>query len=259
LKQFCILVVEDDPVTTITLCKALRVGIPDALVLNAHSLHEARLTLKEYAVSFFILDIHLPDGSGIDFIFDVTVKNPEATIVLMTNMPLPEYRAQAEAFGVMHFLEKPIDNRKLVSLIKESRSGQGVSSDTSLFNASLSRLTALDIIQLKCLNSATQTVVFKSKQHGSGQVCFKNGQITHASTRRAKGISALSEIIGWRSGYAAEVSNKSASEQTIMGSWQSVLLLAAHSSDEEGRGASSPATASPEVNPPGPGESDGEP
>jgi DNA-binding response OmpR family regulator len=260
LKQFSILVVEDDPVTTITLCKALRVGIPDALVLNAHSLNEARLTLKEYVVSFFILDIHLPDGSGIDFIFDITVKNPEATIVLMTNMPLPEYRAQAEAFGVMHFLEKPINSRQLVSLIKESRSGQGVTSDTSLFNASLSRLTALDIIQLKCLNGATQTVVFKSKQHGSGQVCFKNGEITHASTRRAKGISALSEIIGWRSGYAAEVSNKSAAEQTITGSWQSVLLRAAQSSDEESRGTSPPVTTSPEVNPYGPGESDsGEP
>jgi hypothetical protein len=175
-------------------------------------------------------------------------------------MPLPEYRAQAEAFGVMHFLEKPINSRQLVSLIKESRSGQGVTSDTSLFNASLSRLTALDIIQLKCLNGATQTVVFKSKQHGSGQVCFKNGEITHASTRRAKGISALSEIIGWRSGYAAEVSNKSAAEQTITGSWQSVLLRAAQSSDEESRGTSPPVTTSPEVNPYGPGESDsGEP
>jgi DNA-binding response OmpR family regulator len=233
LKQFCILVVEDDPVTSITVGKALRLGMPDALVLNAHSLNEDRLTLKEYNVSFFVLDIHLPDGSGIDFIFDVTVKSPEATIVLMTNMPLPEYRAQAEAFGVMHFLEKPVNNRTLVSLVKESRSGQGVSSDTSLFNASLSRLTALDIIQLKCLNSATQTVVFKSKQHGSGQVCFRNGEITHASTRRTQGIAALSEIIGWRSGYAAEVSDKSASKRTITGSWQSVLLLAAHSTDEQ--------------------------
>ena len=64
-------------------------------------------------------------------------------------MPLPEYRAQVEASGVMHFLEKPINHRKLVSLVKESRSGHGVTSDTSLFHASLSRLTALDIIQLK--------------------------------------------------------------------------------------------------------------
>lgn len=241
--------VEDDPVTSITLGKALRLGLPDALVLHAHSLNEARLTLKEYPVHFFVLDIHLPDGSGIDFIFDVTVKCPEATIVLMTNMPLPEYRAQAEAFGVMNFFEKPINNRKLVSLIKESRSGQGVSSDTSLFNASLSRLTALDIIQLKCLNGATQTVVFRSKQHGSGQVCFKNGEITHASTRRAKGIPALSAIIGWRSGYAAEVSNKTASERTITGNWQSVLLLAAHCSDEESDGAKLPEASSPEVEP----------
>ena len=235
--------------TSITLGKALRLGMPDALVLSAHSLLEARLTLKEYTINFFILDIHLPDGSGIDFIFDVTVKNPEATIVLMTTMPLPEYRAQAEAFGVMNFLEKPLDHRKLVSLVKESRSGEGVSSDTSLFNASLSRLTALDIIQLKCLNGATQTVVFKSKQHGSGQVCFKNGEITHASTRRGKGMAALSEIIGWHSGYAAEVSNKAAPKRTITGSWQSVLLLAAHTTDEKAEATSPPQPPPSDVDP----------
>ena len=234
MKPFCVLVVEDDPVTSVTLSKALRAGVPDALVLNARSLEEARLILKEYDVGFFILDIHLPDGSGIDFIFDVTVKNPLATIVLITNTPLPEYRAQAEAFGVMNFMEKPLNHRELISLIKESRKAhKGASQeDTSLFKAALSRLTVLDIIQLKCLNGATQTVVFKSKLHGSGQVCFKNGQITHAETRQAKGLPALSEIISWKSGQAAEVSNKTASKRTITGSWQSVLLVAAHTTDE---------------------------
>jgi CheY-like chemotaxis protein len=250
LKPFCVLVVEDDPVTSVTLCKALRVGIPDMLVLNARSLHEARLTLKEYAVDFFILDILLPDGSGIDFIFDVTVKNPEATIVLMTTTPLPEYRAQAEAFGVMNFLEKPVNHRQLISLIKESRGTQGVRSDTSLFKASLTRLTVLDIVQLKCLNGATQTVVFKSRHHGSGQVCFRNGEITHAATRRASGMAALSEIISWKSGYAAEVSNNTASKRSITGNWQSVLLVAAHTTDETNPAPAAPAEAEPGDGPP---------
>jgi hypothetical protein len=107
----------------------------------------------------------------------------------------------------------------------------------------------MDIIQLKCLNGATQTVVFKSKQHGSGQVCFKNGEITHASTRRAKGIAALSEILSWRSGYAAEVSNKSSSERTITGSWQSVLLGAAHSTDERVDGIGPAAAPPPDTDP----------
>ena len=79
------LVVEDDLVTLLTLSKAIRKGIPGVLLLTAHSLAEALLTLQEYTVHFLVLDINLPDGSGIDFIFDVTVNNPQASIVLMTS------------------------------------------------------------------------------------------------------------------------------------------------------------------------------
>ena len=95
------MVVEDDLVTSVALGKVIRLGVPDAMVLSAKSLAEARLMLREYAITFFILDINLPDGSGIDFILDVTNASPEATIVLMTSTPLPEYRDQAAAFGVM--------------------------------------------------------------------------------------------------------------------------------------------------------------
>ena len=47
----------------------------------ARSLAEARLILQEDKVDFFILDINLPDGSGIDFILDVSMHNPEARVV----------------------------------------------------------------------------------------------------------------------------------------------------------------------------------
>lgn len=235
VKNFALLVVEDDLVTSITLCKALRAGIPDALVLDARSLAEARLHLKEYRVDLFILDVNLPDGSGIDFILDVTMHNPDARIVMMTATPLPEYRDQAAAFGVMHFMAKPLDHQNLLTVVRESRKLPAPTSeeDASLFSVALSRLTALDIIQLKCLNHSTQAVIFKSPLHGSGRVYFQNGEITHAETARAKGIAALSEIIGWKSGQAEEVSDGLPVGRTITGSWQGVLLIAAQAADEK--------------------------
>jgi ActR/RegA family two-component response regulator len=234
VKNFCLLVVEDDLVTSLTLCKALRLGIPDALVLTAHSLAEARLTLQEYRVNLFILDVNLPDGSGIDFIFDVTIHNPDARIALMTATPLPEYRDQAAAFGVMHFLAKPVNYETLLALVRESRTAPETApgEDASLFSVALSRLTVLDIIQLKCLNDTTQGINFRSPTHGSGWVFFENGEIIHAETARAKGMTALSEIIGWKSGHAEEASTGPAVERTISGGWQSVLLIAAQAADE---------------------------
>jgi ActR/RegA family two-component response regulator len=234
LKTFSVMVIEDDLVTSITLCKAIRVGIPDALVLTAHSLAEARLTLQEYTVNCFILDVNLPDGSGIDFIFDLTMKNPDANIVLMTNTPLPEYRDQAEAFGVLHFMAKPLDHKRLLAIVLEGRALPVAISkeENSLFNAALSRLTVLEIIQLKCLNNTTQAIDFKSARHGLGQVYFQNGEIIHAETALSKGMAALIEIVRWKGGHAEEVLDGSAAERTIMSSWQSTLLTAAQALDE---------------------------
>jgi CheY-like chemotaxis protein len=229
------MVLEDDLVTSVALCKRLRTGMPDLLVLSPHSLAEARLMLQEYTVNFFVLDINLPDGSGIDFILDVTTANPEATVVLITSTPLPEYRDQASAFGVVHFLEKPIGREALLELVRESRRALAARSqtETSLFNASLSRLTVLDIIQLKCLNGMTQAVVFRSPQHGSGLVYFQNGEIVHAETASFNGLAALSEIISWKTGRAEEMPGMQFPARTITGNWQSSLLSAAHTADEK--------------------------
>jgi len=228
-------VLEDDLVTSVALCKAIRLGVPDALVLTARSLAEARMILKEYGISFFILDINLPDGSGIEFIFDVTTASPAATIVLMTSTPLPEYRDQAAAFGVLNFMPKPVDNRSLVELIQATRNPPvGVSEEErSLFDASLSRLSVLDIIQLKCLNSTTEGIVFTTVKHGAGRVYFQNGDIIHAETTRTTGMTALTEIIGWKGGRAEELPEGALPERTIAGNWQSALLIAAHAADDE--------------------------
>lgn len=235
MKSFAVLIVEDDLVISVTLGRAVRAGLPDTLVLTARSVAEARLILQEDKIDFFILDINLPDGSGIDFILDVTVHNPEAKIVLMTGTPLPEYRNQAEAFGVLHFMEKPLDHRKLLDLIRENRSRPIApgGEETSLFSVALSRLTVLDIIQLKCLKNSTQVLHFKSRTQGAGRVHFQNGEIIHAETERAKGIEALSEMIRWNGGYAEEVSEQPDVERTITGNWQGVLLIAAQSADEK--------------------------
>ena len=238
MKDFAVLVVEDDLVTLLTLSKAIRKGIPGVLLLTAHSLAEARLTLQEYTVHFLVLDINLPDGSGIDFIFDVTVNNPQASIVLMTSTPLPEYRDQAAAFGVMNFLPKPVDHASLVTMIRESRKSPVGSSDeeSSQFDISLSRLTALDILQLKCLNNTTQAILFKSGKHGPGRVYFQKGQIIHAETEKAKGMAALTEILSWKSGHAEEIVEHSAAEHTISSVWQTTLLIAAQAADEGAAG-----------------------
>jgi len=229
------LILEDDLVTSITLSKMLRNELPDVLTLTAYSIAEARLLLQEYFINCFILDVNLPDGSGIDFIFDIMSINPSATVMIITATPLPEYHDQAKAYDVVKFMTKPLNNKVVLSLVRDCRDANAVKTkgDTNFFAASLSRLTVLDIIQLKCLGRTTQVVDFSTTLHGRGRVHFQNGEIIHAETSTRRGEMALSEIIGWRGGRAEEVLDPPPSERTIFTGWQTVLLNAAQAADEK--------------------------
>jgi DNA-binding NarL/FixJ family response regulator len=228
------MVLEDDLVTAVALTKTLHVAMPDELILSARSLAEARMLLEEYEIDFFVLDVNLPDGSGIDFIADISARNPSASVVIMTAQPLPEYRDQAEAYGVLRFMEKPVHFMSVAALARDCRGALAAQAggNTGFFAASLTRLTVLDIIQLKCLNNATQVIDFTTAQGGRGRVYFQAGEIIHATTAKSKGEAALSEIIGWRGGRAQEVVDAPPVERTIFAGWQNLLLNAAQTADE---------------------------
>ena len=232
MKKFSVMILEDDAVTSVLLSKALHLEMPDDRVLTARSIAEGRLLLDEYSIDLFCLDVNLPDGSGIDFIFDVMTKNPTASVIVMTAEPLPEYRAQATAFDVLRFMEKPVDFKAVAALARECRDGQATQGNTAYFSASLSRLTVLDIIQLKCLNRATQVIDLTSPREGHGRIYFQNGEIIHAETATASGEAAVAEIVGWRGGQVREVAAAPSVERRIFTNWQSLLLSAAQASDE---------------------------
>ena len=111
-EKFCVLVLDDDICLTTILAKALRSGLSSAEVLIARSVAEAQLLVSEYKIHFFILDVNLPDGNGIDFLCDVRTCNPEARVVMMTATPLPEYELRSKELGILLFRQKPVTPRK---------------------------------------------------------------------------------------------------------------------------------------------------
>lgn len=243
MSKFGILVLEDAVVTSVLLSRAIEFELPDALVLRAQSLFEARLLLKTYEVHFFILDIQLPDGSGIDLLPEIVSKSPNAGVVILTAFTLPKYRARANEFGVLHFMEKPVDNQVLVSVIRSYMSGAlgkeppTVSSDTS-FTASLKKLAAIDVVQLKCLARATVVLDFTLRDQRHGRIHLRDGEVVHAEvnehsrTRAKEGEAAFREILGWRAGKVEEIHSVQSSLRTIEKGWQELILDAVKWIDE---------------------------
>ena len=115
-----ILLVEDDA----RLCKVLAAFLEESGlgVTCAGSLAEGRAQLERRSFDAFVLDVGLPDGSGLALLESV---EPERVLVISAN----PYRSGYAEFGVRHFLEKPLDLDDLATgverLFAESGSGDG--------------------------------------------------------------------------------------------------------------------------------------
>ncbi len=231
MSKFNVLVLEDAVVTSVAISRALELEIPGSQIHRAQSLFEARLLLETYDIQFCVLDIQLPDGCGIDLMPDLIAKNPSAGVVIVTASKLPGYRDSAAAYGVLHFMEKPVDSRLLGNWVREYRNeflGENGVSDTS-FAASLRRLTTTDILQLKCLAKATVNLDFSLRDGRRGRAYIVDGEIVHAEvgahakSEAREGVDAFREIVSWRGGRAEE-SNAPPKHLTIQQHWQELLL-----------------------------------
>lgn len=238
-----ILLVEDISTVQFFVRNALT-GLPKPYQLvTSASISEARTIITDRPIDLLIVDIGLPDGDGIDFLCEAAMLQPQATAIIITATPSEENRARAEQLGVVQVLSKPIIKEKLVSAcVKLLGWDEQRPDEAPNFRATLSGLTTMDIIQLKCMSGSTGILEF-SNAHGSGRVYFERGDVVHAFVRSEGdgskiGYEAFEEIVGWKSGRVAEVHDPVPCPRTIRTGWQSLLLEVAQSRDElQGRAA----------------------
>src|ERR1051325_2225692 len=73
----------------------------------AHSLEEARSKLRGRAFDVMLLDLHLPDGSGLDLLREVTERGDETSVIILTGNADLNSAIQAVRFGAYDYLIKP--------------------------------------------------------------------------------------------------------------------------------------------------------
>ena len=93
------------------------------------TLAEARAHVLAWSTDLILLDLRLPDGSGLDLVRDLpSVGHPaRSAVVVMSASVLPQHRAMAQAAGVDAFLGKPYrpsDLTTLLARIAEGRAGR---------------------------------------------------------------------------------------------------------------------------------------
>ena len=77
-----LLIIEDDIGLNQGLCKALKAD--DRQIISCHDLKAAREQLLCGSVSLILLDINLPDGSGLELLREVKENTPYIPVILLT-------------------------------------------------------------------------------------------------------------------------------------------------------------------------------
>jgi DNA-binding response OmpR family regulator len=229
-KHPIIFLLEDCPTTGLLIERVVMHEMPNVRLMWALSVEEANARVQGLQIDLFLVDINLPDGNGLDFMWKMAIEHPAARAIVMTANPLPEHPALTTALGVLHFLEKPLKIPSFLGLLRSALNQVSVDDGTGDFQAVLKNVTPADILQLKCLTGSTTVVEFISDQ--VGRVRFEDGEIIDASVGALHGVEAIYEIVGWKRGQVIEHPCVGFAKRTIQCSWQSLLMDAAHRLDE---------------------------
>ena len=116
-----ILVVEDESMNR-ALLRATLARAPEPLrsaqLLEAETIARARVYVREGNLDVVLLDIRLPDGSGLDLARELSAMDGRRPrIVILSASVMPEERATAMAAGCDAFLPKPYRPSDLVELV----------------------------------------------------------------------------------------------------------------------------------------------
>ena len=197
-------------------------------ILLARRLKEAQEIATGTDIALFIVDIGLPDGDGIDFLYEMSMLHPESRALIITSTPTDEFRERARQLGVLHFMPKPLERRALLDAVQNLLAPPAAfGGEPSGFEATLGGLSPIDIIQLKCLRGASGSIELRN-EHLYGQVWFENGDVVHAECKfpgaEHAGIEAFHCITTWPTGCIRDVPNPRAVRNTITIPWQRLLL-----------------------------------
>jgi DNA-binding NtrC family response regulator len=112
-----LLAVDDDPLSLDLVRDAL--GSMGLRILVAANGAEARVVLAEERPQIVLLDLMLPDVSGLELLEEITQSAPGTDVILLTGHYTPESAVEAVRKGASDYLTKPVKIAALRARIKE--------------------------------------------------------------------------------------------------------------------------------------------
>ena len=116
-----VLIVDDSDLLQIRLAKAIHKVDEYIKIYQAYSCKEAIELSAPLYPDIIILDISLPDGSGIDLLKQFKNDDPGVMVLIFTNYPTDEFKSKCLEMGADQFFDKS-SLTNLVSFIEKTNS-----------------------------------------------------------------------------------------------------------------------------------------
>jgi len=101
-----LLIVDDSELLQARLKKAIVDANESICISQAFNCLEASELFLSFAPDMLILDIALPDGSGIDLLTKFKKEKPTAIEIILTNYPTAEFNKRCKQLGADYFFDK---------------------------------------------------------------------------------------------------------------------------------------------------------
>jgi len=120
-----LIVVDDSKILQGRLIKNLMKMDQNLSIRQAFNCKDALELFSVFNPETVILDIDLPDGSGIELLRKFKKEDPGAEVIIFTNYPTYEFKKKCMQLGANHFIDKS-DLSGLINTIRNYSNKQNV-------------------------------------------------------------------------------------------------------------------------------------
>lgn len=113
-----VLVVDDEELARTNVRETLSDAGFDAI--EAGDLDQAHKIIDKGSADIVLLDVMLPDGSGLTLLDRISLENPSPPVILITAFGEVEMAVDAMKKGAQDFLQKPLDLERLVQAVEKA-------------------------------------------------------------------------------------------------------------------------------------------